>query len=156
MAETRNTLLIRKGGVTKSTFDDFGFATGEIPFPGSFEIKGFAERDCPGEDGERVYFPDQSYIKGYDLKVEFKTQYNIYGIYDRYRAFVNYLTGRDGTGTEMEVYSPWYRVGRKGVYAKAIEESRFVRDDDNDSNSMIAIEVTFRITDPITDILLSV
>lgn len=145
-------LLLRKGTETKNSYTDFGFATGEIEFPAKTNVKEFAVTDCPGEDGERVYFQSQSYLSAYDLDVDFKYVGELTDIYDHYKSFRDYLTGRDGKGTEFEIYSPWHRIGRKGVRLKDIEEDKYIRDD---LTACLCLKVKFRVTDPVTDVLLS-
>lgn len=150
MAET-STLLIQKKNIVYDTLADFGFATGEIPFPAEVEIKEFATRSCPGEDGDRVFFPDTSYASSYDWDVEFKYRGDIGQYRQDYEAFISFLNGRDGNGTEISVYSPFHRIGRQKVNVKEISDAVFKRMGDS---MHLTIKVKFRINDPLTHILL--
>ena len=145
--------MIRKGiGDTKDTLADFGMATGEIPWPASWTAKDIGEVDCPGESGTRVFFPDEIPIESYDLEIEFKYRDEDSKLYDRYSAFSNYLRGKDGNGTELQIYSPYHKIGRKEVYAKSISDATFKKDNIGEYASF---KVTFRVSDPETDIILA-
>lgn len=147
-----STLLIQRGSQVFDSLADFGFATGEIPFPSDIEIKDFATRDCPGEDGERVFFPERSYLKAYDLEVEFKYASDINSFNTNYRSFCNLLTGRSGAGTEFSIYSPWHRLGKTGVYVTKITSGNYKRIEED---VFASIKVKFHITNPDSHILLS-
>lgn len=148
-----STLLIKKGSKTISTLAEYGYATKDIDYPIVTEVKDFASRNVPGEDGERVYFPDSASLEPYDLEVEFMYRGNVEANKNLFDGFRDFLTGRDKEGTELSIYSPYHRVGRQKVYAKKIEVNRFKRDGDE---GFASFKVTFRVTDPVTDILLSV
>lgn len=153
MAVNLSTLLIRRGDEIIDSAAS-GFYTGEINFPANVEVKDFATRDCPGEHGERVFFPANSSIKAYDLDVEFKYTGKIEVYRYMFCAFRDKLTGQDGKGTELSIYSPYYRIGRQRVYVKSIQQKKFYRDDET-GEAFISFVVTFRVTDPVTDILIS-
>lgn len=152
MAVNLNTLIIKKGDTIIDSYAS-GFATGEISFPAVIEVKDYAAKECPGEDGERVFFPDRAYYKPYDLDIEFKYVWKSNSAKSIFLAFCDIITGKDGKGTELSIYSPWYRIGRQKVYVKAIKTHNYRSDD---KESFFRFTVTFRITDPITDIVLSV
>ena len=151
MAEL-STLLIRKKGVVYDTKNDFGYATGEIPFPADVEVKELTKRNCPCEDGDRVFFPDRLALASYDLEIEFKYQGKESSLYIDFCRLRDLLTGADGEGTELAIYSPWYRIGRQRVHLKNIKPDSSLRMNDE---SFQKIKITFCITDPVTDILLS-
>lgn len=152
MALMDNTLLIRKGeGETKDSLADFCMATGEMPWPAEVSVKDPGVVDCPGESGERTFFPDTAALEAYDLEVEFKCRAIDSRIYPLFKTFRDYLTGMDGNGTELQIYSPYCGVGRQGVWAKSISDVTFRKDNIGEYASLT---VTFRVSDPVTDILL--
>lgn len=153
MVENLNTLLIRKNGTVYDTAADFGFATGEIGFPANIEFKDFASKSVPGEDGERVFFPEQAAVEAFDMTVEFKYKGILAKAQSDYSGFVNFFRGtEEQKGTELAFYSPWHRFGRQKVYAKKIENTGYWRQGDEVT---MKCKVTFRITDPLTHVLLS-
>lgn len=156
MATELNSLIFNKPtepDFNRGSLEDFGFATGEIDFMADVEMKGYASRNVPGEDGERVFFPDNPAIEPYDLTIEFKYQGTYVGFYDAYTTFCDYLIGRDGTGPCMHIYSPWSNMGRLNTYVKSIKNEKFHREGENIFMSM---SVVFRITDPVQTIKLAV
>lgn len=148
-------MLMRKKGASRtySTAKDFAFVTGEVPYLAKTEAKELATRDCPGEDGERVYFPDRLPLAAYDLEVEFKMYGPAMSVFKYYNMFRQYLTGEDGTGTEIEIYSPYCNVGRRGVHMKSMGDPTFRKDADGEE--FMSLEVIFHVTDPTTHIKLT-
>lgn len=148
-------LLIQKsdeGSVVKDTFHDFGFVTGELPYLAKSEFKDLAVRDCPGEDGERVFFPKELPLKAYDISFDLLCYEREVKAYARYKALRDYLAGYDGTGTCMKVYSPTQCIGRKEVYVKSLGEPEYFIDN---TGEYLKIPVTFHFADPRTDITLA-
>lgn len=152
----KSTLLFRntKHEEVFDSLADFGFATQEIEFPAKTVVKELATRNVPGEDGERVSYPDRAYLEPYDLDVEF-----VYKGEEEHYYTTSFTTIRDillgrvyGDGCELEIYSPWHRIGRRGVHVKEIEPTKFRR---MDGEVMLGIKVKFHVSDPDKDILLS-
>lgn len=139
--------------VNKSSLADFGFATGNVEFPASVEMKEYASRSVPGEDGERVFFPDNPAINAYDLSIEFKYKGLYSDFHDDYMTFCNFLIGRDGFGPCMHIYMPWNNIGRMNTYVKSIKECKYNR---NGNEVFITFNVVFRITDPVATIKLAI
>ncbi len=147
------TLLMRKtGGSVKDSLVDFHMATGDVAWPAEVQVKDPGVLDCPGESGERTFFPDVASFEAYDLKVEFKCRAEDCRLYELFKAFRNYLTGIDGTGTRLTLYSPYCGVGRQDVWVKSISDVEFRRDNIGEYASL---EATFRVADPVTDIILT-
>lgn len=150
MTLSDNTLLIRKGdGPVKDSLLDFGMATGEIPWPAVVSVKDPGTVECPGEHGERAFFPDSASFEAYDLQVEFKHRASLGQLYANYKAFRDYLT-KDGTC--LSIYSPYCGVGRGKVRIKEISDVKFRKDNVGEYASF---DVVFRVTDPVTDVTLS-
>ena len=149
------TLLIRKsssGSAVKSSLTDFGFAVCSSDWPDE-ETQELAVRKWPGENGEDAYIPPQGLkLEAYDLSVDFCYKGAKETAYSAYTKLRSYLIGEDGNGAELIVYDPYWKKGRKGVYVK-----KFADIDAHRSNidEVMEVKVTFRVTDPITDITLS-
>lgn len=137
--------LSKAGGETIDSYQQFGFATGRIPFLSNIETKELATEDLPGEDGERVFFPDQMFLKPYDVTIEFKYCGYLNSIYSSYSGFRDFLLGRGGGGTRMTLYCPWQDITLEGVWIKSMEGMKFNRLDDEEFFTM---EVTFHVSRP--------
>lgn len=147
----KNELLMRKGvGVTKSTLADFGFAVTDVPWP-VLETKELAARDWPGEHGTDVYIPQTLSIASYDIEVAMVYKGSRNSAYAKYTALRDFLCGIDGAGAELMLYDPYKRIGRSGVYLVKIDDSAFFR---TNIDEVLTLNVTFRVTDPVTDIKL--
>lgn len=139
---TDKTLYIKKisdGAKVKSSFDSFGFAAMPIPWP-SLEIKDYAKRDWPSEHGEDIYFPKSgAVLKPFELTIEFvcnSTELT------KFCAFRDYLFGFDTSGSEMEIYDPYCKVGYKGVYVKKCDKPDIYCHDG------ISVKITFAVSRP--------
>lgn len=155
MAQELNTIIFHKPAeptANKGSYEHFGFATGDVGFPADVEMKSYSTRNVPGEDGERVFFPEVPAIDAYDWTVEFKYQGNFADFYKDFTRFRDYLIGRDGSGSRMHVYSPWSDMGKCNAYVKSIKSDKFYR---KDNSVYISVKVVFRITEPNSDIKLT-
>lgn len=148
-------LLMQKtkdGSVIKSSLADFGFAVCDIPWPDE-EVHEVAVREWPGQHGEDAYIPPVGLkLQAYNVEVQFCYKGDVDTAYAGYKALRDWLTGIDGSGAELRVYDPYWRKGRTGVYVK-----KFSGFDPHRSNidEVLTIKVTFRVTDPITEIRLT-
>lgn len=148
----KNEIYLRKStGSVKSSLASFGFAVLDIPWP-PFKAKELATRDWPGEDGEDVYIPARIPAAAYDIEIEMVYKGSRETAYTKYCALRNYLSGADGSGAELMVYDPYKRIGRKGVFLKAMDDGEFMR---SNVDEILSIPVTFRVSDPVTDITLT-
>lgn len=147
-----HTLLMQKGtGKVISTLARFGMATGDIPWPAVLKAKDLGVVDCPGESGERTHFPDKLSFEAYDLEFEFKYRGSLGTLYDNFKSLRDYLSGMDGNGTQLNIYSPYCGIGRQCVSLKSIEPGKFKKDN---AGEYMSFKVKFRVADPVTDITL--
>lgn len=152
MTSVDHTLLIQKGGgEIVSTLKAFGMATGEIPWPAGVSVKDLGAVDCPGEDGERTFFPATLPLEAYDLEFEFKYRGELGSLYPQYKKMRDCLIGRDGNGSELRIYSPYCGIGRQKVSLRSMEPGRFVKDN---LGEYFSFKVKFRVADPVTDVTL--
>ncbi len=140
------------GSTVKSSLSDFSFAVQDIPWPDE-EVQEVATRTWPGQHGEDAYIPPGGLkLQAYDMEVQFCYKGAVGTAYTKYKTLRDWLTGIDGSGAELRVYDPYWRKGRTGVYVK-----KFPGFDPHRSNidEVLTMKVTFRVTDPITEIKLN-
>ena len=145
-------LLMQKmadGSAVKSSLADFGFAVCDIPWPDE-ETQELATRKWPGEHGEDTYIsPDGQKLQAYDLTVEFCYKGDVNTADAAYTVLRDYLIGPGGF---LRLYDPYWRKGRQNVYVKKFHDRDPHRSNLDD---VLSMKVTFRVTDPITEITLN-
>ena len=67
--------------------------------------------------------------------------------------FLSYLSGRDGSGVKLSMYSTWTGVGRQHMRLKKVSDTAQL--DRCGDFEVVTIETTFRVEDPVTDITLT-
>lgn len=143
----------KESSTVKAGVEDFGIWCKEFPFRTQGEAKELAGNDWNDRDGMDEYIPEALMMKSYDIEVEFAYK----GVRDsanaKIKAFLDYLTGRDGTGADLKIYDAYTRIGRQHVRYKNVDDDFTVRND-SEGDVMIFI-VTFQVNDPVTDIVLS-
>lgn len=133
----------------KSSFDDFGFVTSEIEWP-DIETEDVVSRTWAGEDGEDVYLPPSGLdAKAYDLEVEMIYKGEPKTAVSAFNSFREYLLGKDDLGAEMNLYDPYWGIGRSKVYVEKISDIEAAQ---SDIDEVVGMKVTFRVTDPLTSI----
>ena len=85
-------------------------------------------------------------MQAYDIEVEFAYKGDMGTANEKIVAFLDYLIGKDGYGTELKVYDTYTQIGRQGVYFKSIKPDLFVRK--TDEGDVVTFNITFRVTDP--------
>lgn len=143
------TLLMQKtasGSPLKSSLADFGFAIADLQWPDA-ETADVSVREWPGEDGEDVYIPvGGQKLKAYDVAADFCYKGELGTAYAKYKAFRDYLFGAGGF---LKIYDPVWKIGRQNVYAKKVGDLEPFKTNVDEG---IAFSVTFRVTDPITEV----
>lgn len=135
----------KEGSPLIDLFDDFDMVCISFPFQLGFETKEVVTDDWTEEDGEDSYEPEVLKLKAYDLEAEIGYQGDDFK--NKLQSFLDYLIGLDGNGVKLKVYNPHSKIGRKGL--------RFIKYAPNISNEDIhTFKVTFRVTDPKTNITL--
>ena len=148
-------VLIKKekdGATVKDTVADFGVWCAEMPFDIGMEVKEPTVRDWKDEDGEDSYTGGGLKMAAYDMKVKWCVKGERFSANQTVRRFLDYLSGRDGSGEKMEVYCEWTRIGRRHVRLKKVEgEATLYRGEDGD---VVTWETTLRVEDPVTEVRL--
>lgn len=116
--------------------------------------QGFAYKRLGGPRRRGYLFPEEIKLKAYDIEVEFAYKGAIGTANSKIESFLDYLTGKGDTGTNLKVYDTYTKIGRQGVYYKSIDQDLFVRK--SDEGDVVTFKITFRVTDPRTPITLSV
>ena len=55
-------------------------------------------------------------MQAYDIEIEFAYKGDMGTANEKIVAFLDYLIGKDGYGTELKVYDTYTQIGRQGVY----------------------------------------
>lgn len=136
------------------TLSNWGIVCKDFPFKLYGEAKELSSRDWKDEDGDDEYIPDELKIAAYEIDVEFVYKGDMNTANTKIRGFLDYLTGRGGTGAELMVYDTYTKIGRQSVRYVSVDEDIFFRQEGG--NDVVVFVVTFKVNDPLTDITLSV
>ena len=143
----------KSGATVKDTVTNFDIYCMEIPFVIMNEAKDLASNDWFDEHGNDEYIPSALKMKAYEMDVKFACKGAWKTCNAKINAFVRYLTGADGSGAEMKMYSTYTQIGRQGIrFVSLNDDAELVRDKNGD---ILMFTVTFRVNDPVTDITLS-
>ena len=149
------TFLMQKQGIgaaVKDSLADFGIVCTEVPFMPFSETKELPSRDWPDEDGEDTYIPAELPAAAYDLELGLCYKGSLSTCHTKIKAFIDYLTGKDGNGSELTIYLPYTGIGRKGCYLKSVGNIEFAK---SGTDEVLTFTATFRVTDPVTDVQLT-
>lgn len=165
-------LKFKKGdGNVVNSFTQWGIVCASVPFKAGGSVKELPENDWYDEHGTDVYIPAKTMFESYDAEfvMAYKGQELATNPFDldlaltQINAFKKWLTGNDtenGSGAELKIYSPYSTIGRQGCYLKSIDdENPIVMTKEENGNlyheNIVTFKVTFRVTDPITNVVLS-
>lgn len=157
MSNASNTLLLRKRngstvGNVVSTLAEWYIACRACPFKDDGDSKEVYTNNWKDEHGEDAYISPIVFSEAYDLEVSLAFKGEISSAYPTLKSFKNYLRGIDGNGAELEIYSPHTGIGRQKCYLKSFPEKDFFQSNVDEG---LEFSVVFRVTDPITDVVLS-
>lgn len=142
-----------KDAAVKDTVADFDVWCEDLPFGVGMEAKEPTVRDWKDEDGEDSYTGTGLYMAAYDMNVKWLVKGPSGTCRDKVKAFLGYLSGRDGSGTKMKIYSEWTGVGRQHVrFKKAGDSAKLDRCGEEE---VVSFETTLRIEDPTTEVELT-
>lgn len=135
------------------TLDNWGIVCKDFPFKLYGEAKELSSNDWKDEDGDDEYIPSELKIASYELEVEFVYKGSINTANVNIKGFLDYLTGRGGTGAELMVYDTYTKIGRQSVRYVSVDEDIFWRQEEG--GDVVVFAVTFKVNDPVTDIALA-
>lgn len=160
---TRSSLLMQKmtsNAPVVNIYKQWGIVCTKIPLPKN-ESKELPTHDFAGEDGEDTYIPSFIPKKVYDVTIEFEYKGELDTCYDNiFLGFFKYLYGTAPTDDSYDsiteggfrMYDRFNKMGRQKVYPKTADPEELIHLTDGDH---LAFKLTFRVTDPTTDIALT-
>lgn len=131
--------------------NEWGIFCKKIPFKIFDKVKEPASRSWHDEDGDDEYIPEDGLkLESYKMKVELacKKGGSIDDVRDNIGTFLNHLK----LGL-FKLYSSYTRIGRQDVRLDSISDSAKWKSDEN--GEYLIFEVTFKVNDPVTDVVLS-
>ena len=135
------------------TLDRWGIVCKEFPFKLYGEAKELPSHDWKDEDGEDEYVPDVIPMAAYEMEVEFVYKGDKGTANAKVGGFLSYLTGHDGAGAEMMVYDTYTKIGRQRVRYVGVSEDIYWSE--TEGGDVFVFAVTFKVNDPVTDIVLN-
>lgn len=151
----QHTILFKKekdGSTVKDSVRDWRIAATDIPFSPMEDIQDLPEREWAGEDGADSYVPDKLPLKAFDMEIELCYKGDMDTAYSNIKSFMDYLTGADGSGSLVSVYSSHTGVGKSGCRLKSFAPDDFWNDP---GGSGLVFSVTFRVLRPESSITLA-
>lgn len=136
------------------TLGKWGVVCKDFPFKVYGDAKDLPKHDWKDEDGDDEYIPSVLPISSYEMEVEFAYKGAMDSANKKIKEFLDYLTGRDGTGAEFSVYDTYTRIGRQHMRFVSVKDDIFLRSESG--GDVIVFAVTFKVNDPVTDITLAV
>ena len=142
----------RDGAVAKDTVAAFDVWCADIPFNINMEVKEPTIRDWKDEDGEDSYTDGGMKFSAYDMKVKWCVKGGKFSSNVKIRTFMDFLSGKDGSGEKMKMYCELTQIGRQHIRLKKIEDDAILyRREDGD---IVVWSTTLRVEDPVTEITL--
>lgn len=140
------------GSTVKETVADFDIYCMNIQFSTMQDAKELPNNDWYDEHGDDEYIPSTLMLKAYTMDIKFACKGAEKSANAKINALMSYLTGADGSGSEMKIYSTYTQIGRQGVrFLKLSEDAELIRDKNGD---ILMFTVTFKINDPVTNVTL--
>lgn len=116
------------------------------------EVKEPVVKDWKDEDGEDSYLGDSLKFAAYDMTVKWCCKGDKFSANAVIKKFLNYLSGRDGSGMKMKMYCDWTKVGRRHIRLKKVsDDADLHRDDEGD---VVTFSTVLRVEDPVTEVTL--
>lgn len=125
----------------------------ELPFAVGYEVKEPVVRDWRDEDGEDSYTEEGQFVQAYDMTVKWAAKGPSGSVKAKIAKFLSYLSGRDGSGVKLSMYSMWTGIGRQHIRLKKVGDTAHL--DRCGNFEVVTIETTFRVEDPMTEITLT-
>lgn len=135
---------------------EFNVVCQEFPFKYLPETKDLPKRDWVDEHGEEVYIGSNGLkMSAYDVEAKFLyvgTEQNMAADLKR---FISFLYGRNTGGAPyLSIYDEYTEIGRRGVYVQNVDDELYFFNDTS-VEAIAQLKVKFRVTDPVTDIVLN-
>lgn len=138
----------------KDTVADFGVWCQSMPFDVGMEVKEPVTRDWKDEDGEDSYVGMSVMIAAYDMTVKWVVKGAPGTCKEKAKTFLNYLSGRDGSGAKMKIWCEWTGIGRQHVRMKKVNDEAVL---DRMANvEVVTFDTVMRVEDPVTEVVIDV
>jgi hypothetical protein len=144
---------MKDNALVVDTLDNWDIVCKEFPFKLYGEAKELPSHDWKDEDGDDEYIPSELPIAAYEMEVEFAYKGVMDSANANIKGFLDYLTGRDGSGVELMVYDTYTKIGRQSVRFVSVGDDVFHRQEEG--GDVVVFSVTFKVNNPVTDITLS-
>lgn len=128
------------------TVSEWGMYCANEPYPLDSEAKELPSNDWGDEDGEDVWEPEGGVpLKAHDVTLLFYMKGGLEDVGTDLRRFVDYCTGKDGSGVLMKYYSEWTDNGHCGARFKKMDAPDY---EITEWGVVTKVKVTFRVTEP--------
>lgn len=135
--------------MTRDSYE-WGIVCKEFPFDLYPDMKEFSSRNWREEDGEQEFYPAVPRLKAYEIEVEFAYKGPRDSANAKIRGFMDYISGRDGSGVAMKIYDTYTLIGRQQVRFVSLSNDSLYRYGDNED--VVVFKVKFKINDPVTQV----
>ncbi|MCR5077398.1 MAG: hypothetical protein K6A82_05090 [Prevotella sp.] len=133
----------KAGSTVKETIADFDIYCANIPFKLFVEAKEPSKSDWMDEHGDDEYIPESGLkLKGYTREEKLCCKGGQDSSRVKIDKFLKYLTGMDGTGTEMKIYCTWTGISRQGMRFDKLDDNAELAREDNEE--ILVLKVTFK------------
>lgn len=143
-------------GYVIDTQMSFNVVCQEFPFKYLPETKDLASRNWYDEHGSDTYIPEDGLkFKEYDIEAKFLYVGSKENVFSDINAFIEFLYGRNVGGSPLlAIYDEYTKTGRRGVVVVSVDNDIFFYNDTS-IDAIAQFKVKFKITDPVTNIVLS-
>lgn len=128
---------------------EWGIKVKSVPFKVFPDMKDIPSYDWKDSNGDDEYLPDNPTYKSYEMECEFLFIGEHGTANDKIRSFISYLS----TDGYFSIYDTYTKIGRTKVrYVSNSPDILYRRDNSDDK---VIFKLTLKVTDPITEIILS-
>lgn len=148
-------IYFQKSGGTAVNTTTYGVYCSKFPFRLLGDSKDLASNDWKDENGDDEYIPSKLPIKSYSVEVDFAYKGSMDTAHTSIGNFLRFVSGQDGTGSEMMVYDDFMKIGRQKVRYEGCSDDAelFVRTPSE--GDVVTFTVKFKVDDPVTNVTLS-
>ena len=144
----------KEDSLVKESVSDFGIWCKDFPFKIHGDAKELAKTEWADNDGDDEFIPDIIRLKSYEISVDFAYKGVFKSANKKINDFLDYLTGRDGSGGSLKVFDAFAGIGRQNVrFVSVSPEGEYTRSESE--GDIVLFKVTFKVNAPVTDITLT-
>lgn len=148
-------IYIQKKGGSAINTTVYGVYCSKFPFRLIGDAKELPNNDWKDENGDDEYIPSKLPIKAYTIEVDFSYKGSMNTAQTNIGNFIRFISGQDGTGSELMVYDDFVKIGRQKVRYDGCSDDAtlFVRTPSE--GDVVTFKVKFKVDDPVTNVTLS-